>query len=336
MNMAQEISACDFAKCEKNKALENAIKLVREIAVSDMHVQLKASQTQLDERPEKTIKGRWVLGDYIEKGAFGTVYHAVDRLTSKNVVVKIESKRIKCPYLEWEHYVYRRLHQNCPGIVGFARASYFGELNDENVLVMDHVGYSLENYLKRKGPLALNSVLRVAINVQNRLQYMHESGFIHRDLKPANIMIDGKRQTLVTLIDFGLSKQYRKPNGTHIPFRKGKGAAGTPLFMSCNAHRGSELARRDDLESLVYVIVFLASGVLPWVFCDGSNRREVMDNIFATKLLCKEGELFDGMVPQIEQYYRYVTSLHHSERPDYDMLRGLLNSGIAELERERK
>lgn len=342
MDKEQEISAQSLKRNTGNDVLEKVqndiVKLIDEFTVSKRYpayhaAKFQESHAQVDSKLKKVIHGRWVLGNHVGKGSFGTVYHAVDTHTSQSVVVKIEDKSVKRACLEWEYYVYRRLHRNRDNVVGFVHASYFGEFNGGMVLVMDHAGCSLEKYLKRKGPLPLTFVLRVAINVQNRLQYMHERGFIHRDLKPDNIMVDEKRQRRVTLIDFGLTKEYHRSDGSHIPFRKNKGATGTPLFMSFNAHLRSELGRRDDLESLVYVIVYLATGVLPWVFCDGRDIQELLDNILTTKLICKGGELFEGMVPQVEQYYRYVTSLHFTERPDYDMLRGLLKGGIAELEK---
>lgn len=100
--------------------------------------------------------------------------------------------------------------------------------------------------------------LLLARQLLQRLQYIHFHNFIHRDLKPRNIVIGvGDRTNLVYLIDFGLSKEYRSPyTAKHIPYKKGLGFIGTTTFASINSHMGLELGRRDDLESLAYVLFY--------------------------------------------------------------------------------
>jgi serine/threonine protein kinase len=64
----------------------------------------------------------------------------------------------------------------------------------------------------------LKTILIIAIQTIERLEYMHDIGYLHRDLKPENIMIgQGKKAGIVHLIDFGLAKRYIDPNsGLHI------------------------------------------------------------------------------------------------------------------------
>jgi len=63
---------------------------------------------------------------------------------------------------------------------------------------------------------------------------------------------------LLHLIDFGLAKRYIDPKtGVHIPSKTGKSLLGKPQFASLNSHAGSEMSRRDDLESLSYMLLFL-------------------------------------------------------------------------------
>jgi len=67
------------------------------------------------------------------------------------------------------------------------------------------------------------------------------------------------------MIDYGLSKRYRDPKtGCHISFRDNKSLVGTPRFVSINSHLGITQSRRDDLESLGYMMVYLLKGELPW------------------------------------------------------------------------
>ncbi len=95
---------------------------------------------------------------------------------------------------------------------------------------------------------------------------MHKTGFLHRDIKPQNILLgrEEPHAQKIFLVDFGLANQYLTDEGAHIPKAKYNSVVGTAIFASVNAHNGKELARRDDLESLVYTLLYLFKGNLPW------------------------------------------------------------------------
>ena len=102
----------------------------------------------------------------------------------------------------------------------------------------------------------------------SRLETLHSQSFIHRDCKPENFLVgSGKKSNMIYMIDFGLSKRYRCPKtGSHIKPKPKCSAMGTPRYMSMNAHAGKEQSRRDDLESIGFVLVFFAKeGWLPWI-----------------------------------------------------------------------
>lgn len=112
----------------------------------------------------------------------------------------------------------------------------------------------------------------IGIQVINSLKFLHSKGYLHRDIKPDNIMI-GKNENShrVYIIDFGLAKKYILSDGSHIPMKEGKKLTGTARYASINTHLGLEQSRRDDLESLAYLMVFLFKTKLPWMNQQGKS-----------------------------------------------------------------
>jgi serine/threonine protein kinase len=126
----------------------------------------------------------------------------------------------------------------------------------------------------------------------------------------------------IYIIDFGLSRQYRDPGtNIHIPFRDGLPLIGTARYASVNALMGIELTRRDDIESLAYILIYLMRGSLPW---QGTTKGEKRQAIVREKKLSLSPEnLCDGLPIAFKKCLQYARSLEFSERPDYQYLRGL-------------
>jgi len=159
----------------------------------------------------------------------------------------------------------------------------------------------------------------VAEQALRRLEYLHSKGFLHRDIKPENFLFGlGERAHHLYLIDFGLSKRYY--DGKHVQPRSRKlQPVGTARYASINALSGSEQSRRDDLEALGYLLVYLLQGSLPW----SGLQPPTHETILAKKQAVKLPELCAGLPGAFEAYLRATRALDFEERPDYEALRGL-------------
>jgi serine/threonine protein kinase len=95
---------------------------------------------------------------------------------------------------------------------------------------------------------------------------MHSKFFIHRDIKPDNFLMGlGEKSSLLHVLDMGLAKRYIDvKTKKHIEFRNDKSLTGTARYASIQSHLGEELSRRDDLEAIGYVLIYLYTGFLPW------------------------------------------------------------------------
>ena len=180
---------------------------------------------------------------------------------------------------------------------------------DEYGMVMELLGDSLATLFQKISTDApcLDALLNwLTADALNEVQRLHETGIVHRDIKPDNLVLKIDATAIdndddnddhdhdgggVTLIDYGLSSQYIQADGLHVPARTGLSLIGTSRYASIWAHEGALQSRRDDVASLCYSMMLLASGGdLPWVqpmIAAGSDRRA------RARVALKEKQTFD-------------------------------------------
>jgi len=158
-----------------------------------------------------------------------------------------------------------------------------------------------------------------------RLEYVHSKSILHRDIKPDNFLIGrGRRANVLYMIDFGLGKKYRDPKThVHIMYRENKSLTGTPRYASINNHMGIEQSRRDDLESLGYMLVYFMRGSLPWQGLRAATKKQKFQKIAEKKMATPIEVLCKGLPEEFRIYFEYCRALRFADKPDYSYLRRL-------------
>ncbi|GAB4843114.1 Casein kinase 1-like protein 10 [Ancistrocladus abbreviatus] len=271
---------------------------------------------------EHVIGGKFKLGRKIGSGSFGELYLGVNVQNGEEVAIKLESVKTKHPQLHYESKLYMLLQ----GGTGIPHLKWFGVEGDYNIMVIDLLGPSLEdlfNYCNRK--FSLKTVLMLADQMINRVEYMHSRGFLHRDIKPDNFLMGlGRKANQVYVIDFGLAKKYRDlQTHKHIPYRENKNLTGTARYASVNTHLGIEQSRRDDLESLGYVLMYFLRGSLPWQGLKAGTKKQKYDKISEKKMLTPIEVLCKNYPSEFTSYFHYCRSLRFDDKPDYSYLKRL-------------
>ncbi|CAG9859179.1 unnamed protein product [Phyllotreta striolata] len=273
-------------------------------------------------KPEYIVGGKYRLVRKIGSGSFGDIYLGINITNGEEVAVKLESIRARHPQLLYESKLYKLLH----GGIGIPHIRYYGQEKEHNVLVMDLLGPSLEdlfNFCSRR--FTIKTVLMLADQMIGRIEFVHCKSFIHRDIKPDNFLMGiGRHCNKLFLIDFGLAKKFRDARTrAHIIYREDKNLTGTARYASINAHLGIEQSRRDDMESLGYVLMYFNRGCLPWQGLKAATKKQKYEKISEKKMSTPVEVLCKGFPAEFSMYLNYCRGLRFEEAPDYMYLRQL-------------
>lgn len=268
------------------------------------------------------IDDRFVIQKKIGEGSFGDVYKGYDISRDLYIAIKIE-KIEKTNSNKSRLDMEREIYSNLSG-KGVPEILWHGIINDRKILIMTYLGPSLEDlfiFCNRK--FTYKTICLIAIQIIDRLELIHDRGVIHRDIKPDNFLIGlGQNRANVFIVDFGLSKSFIS-NNKHIEYKNNKNFTGTYRYASIRNHNGIEQSRRDDLESLGYMLVYFAKGKLPWQGVKKSNKEERNKIIYKIKRSTSVEQLCDGLPEEFYLFLKTCRLLRFTEIPDYDYLKGI-------------
>lgn len=265
---------------------------------------------------------KYIITRYISSGSFGHVFEAKHKNTNESVALKIpiqnEERDGQKSLLE-EAKIYKQISNKDKGIANMKII----KSKDKQIIVMDLLGPSLDFLLCKYKKFGIQTIILLAISMIDILKHIHNCGYLHRDLKPDNFVIgypDHNNHKLYC-IDFGISTKYLKKNGEQKPFSDNKKFCGTARYASIAAHRNYEQSRKDDLESIGYILVYLYKSRLPWQGIKHKDKKERYRLIGEKKMSISEEELCEGMPKEFVIFLKYCRNLDYTEKPHYSALK---------------
>ena len=268
------------------------------------------------------INNKYIIREQIGSGSFGTIYKGENIRTNEKVAIKVEPIKNNTKLLKNESIIYHYLTNT----TGIPHVKWFGKDNFNYYMVIDLLGDSLQNLVEKRGELSLKISLQIGLQLLYLLRSIHDKGLVHRDVKPDNFLLGLHKKMQFNVIDFGFCKSFLN-NGNHISFKKTHNLIGSLSYASINAHNFNELSRRDDLESLGYVIMYMYFGKLDWQL--KNDNIEIIDTKNNIIKNMKINIIHDEGLPNVLcEYMKSVRSMEFEEKPNYSILEDMFKREI--------
>ena len=257
---------------------------------------------------EKYINNKYEIVSFINSGNFGNIY----KVKYKNKVYAIKESINLAP-LKYETYVCNELRN----IKNITKIYDFFIFNNKYFLVMDYYNKNLYDFKEKNinSSNYYNTIISIIKKTITIINYIHDAEYLHRDIKPLNICLNTSNEPF--LIDFGISKKYIE-NRVHIDCKQIKTIIGSYAFCSINIENLLEPSRRDDIESIFYVLIFC--------LLKKEKEQELLNIKYNIKLL-KNFILIDdiNIFNNIEKIYNYIRKMSFKQKPNYIYLIELLD-----------
>ena len=182
---------------------------------------------------------------------------------------------------------------------------------------------SLEELFNKRQKFSVKTTALLAYQMITVLKYIHDKHIIHRDIKPDNFVMGlNKQNANLYLLDFGLAKKYRSSKTLEqYPYIKKKKLTGTARYASIHALEEMEQSRRDDLESVGYVLMYFLRGNLPWQGLKIKSKEDRYKKILDKKKETTSEQLCKDFPEEFREYLEYSRNLEYTEDPQYEKLK---------------
>ena len=282
---------------------------------------------ELDKQQEDQMINQIIFNKFEVKKKLGKsssidIYEGVSIEDDKPVLIKIEPKTNEKLYLETEAYnLYTFKGFGIPELIKF------GKKNNNLILIVSKKGRSLYDlFVENNRKFSLNEICLIGIQCIERLKFIHSKNYIHRNIKPENFVIGLEDPHVIYLQNFYLCEKYRSSKtNLHAKFKYTKEIVGTERYGSVNALRGLRQGRRDDLESLCYMLIYFFLGKLPWQGISGDSESERLQKLLKEKKSFKI-ENYEQIPRDFYTLFNYVKNLKFEEEPKYSVMIKLLQN----------
>jgi len=270
------------------------------------------------------INNKYKIIEKIGEGCFGSIYKGKNIRTNEEVAIKIESIDNDIKLLKNESIIYQYL-LNTSGIPSI---KWYGRDEENYYMVINLLGKSLQEIKNKHKLFSLKTTLQIGIKLIILLRTIHEKGLIHRDVKPDNFLFGLNDFNRIFIIDFGFCKSFiNHETNKHISMKKTNNLIGTQTYASINAHDYIELSRRDDMESLFYMLIYFCCGSLEWQNTTTEINNTSDKNQFIKQMKIKMIEKPSKNIPLILiKCIKMVRLLAFEEKPNYSEYIKILES----------
>ena len=268
----------------------------------------------------------YVLGE----GAFSIVYFALDEITKQPASLKLQKQnpeKIDKYYYSQESLILMKLKE----YISFPNFIYIEISEKGNILVETLFGPTLKklfSFCNHKFDIL--TISKIALDIITGLEILHDNGFLLLDLKLDNIGIllkdiagDKGNEIRVGLIDLGNSVSFKDKNNNHY-YQKNfpKFHKGNTFFASVNVLEGKAPSRRDDLESLFYLLLYLYKYDTPWEqYSSIDDKNEYLKNVIKEKKKFVAKNYIGTEYEELIDFYYLIKQIKYKERPNYQIFK---------------
>ena len=250
----------------------------------------------------------------ISSGTFSKVYECLNINTQRSFAIKADEGNL----IKYEANIYNKLREieNIPKIYDFfcIKNTYY--------LVLDLMSLTLVDYKNRNYQSANydNKLKTIITQLITTIEKIHNKSIIHRDLKPNNICFDNNQKLYI--IDFGLAKHYII-NNCHIENNKLTNIIGSSNFCSLNILNLLQPSRRDDIESVIYILLYLIFDEKTYLVFNNLSLDKKKDIATIEKLSEINKNILSSNLIKILKYTR---RLRFDQKPNYAYILQILTN----------
>jgi serine/threonine protein kinase len=255
------------------------------------------------------INNKYKLVRYLSQGNFGTVIEC--SYNNKNYAIKCDGDS---KLLKYEANIYKELRS----IKNISTLVDFFIIDNRSYMVLDLFELNLKDYKDRffNSEYYIERLIELMNKVIDITRDIHNHGVVHRDLKPPNICLNRNLEPYI--IDFGMAKKIII-NNKHIEERAINNIIGSPNYVSLNVVNLIEPTRRDDMESIIFIMMFMV--------LDNNQYIEYTNNILTTqKSLAKISDVLlkNNVNMKLLSTLMYIRKLNFSQIPNYEYMKSLI------------